>query len=51
MGVQRKTRRFVKVKRIIGQRDARLKKNIEKAEIKEKQKKSKGDEIVREMYV
>lgn len=28
MGVQKKTRKFATVKRVIGQRDARLKKNI-----------------------
>ena len=37
------------VKRIIGQRDARLKKNQDKAVV-EAQKKSKGDGVVREMY-
>jgi hypothetical protein len=38
------------VKRIIGQRDARLKKNQDKGETENK-KKSDGNEIVREMYV
>ena len=49
MGVQRKTRRF-QIKRIIGQRDARLKKNQDKGEEVGK-KKAKGDEVIREMYV
>lgn len=49
MGVQKKTRKFAKVKRIIGQRDARLKQNQQKAELEAK--KAKKDEIVREMYV
>ncbi|MCJ1395494.1 hypothetical protein MMC18_008380 [Xylographa bjoerkii] len=38
------------VKRVIGQRDARLKKNQAKGEIESKRK-AKGDEVVREMYV
>lgn len=50
MGVQKKTRKFAQVKRIIGQRDARLKKNQEKAEM-EAQRKAKGDEVIREVYV
>ena len=51
MGVQKKTRKFATVKRVIGQRDARLKKNIVKNETeqKEKQKKDKGGELIREM--
>jgi hypothetical protein len=49
MGLQKKTRRFTQVKRIIGQRDARLKKNQEKGEIEAK-KKAKGDEVIREVY-
>lgn len=48
MGVQKKTRKFAQVKRIIGQRDAKLKKNQDKGEIEGK-KKAQGDEIVREM--
>lgn len=48
MGVQKKTRKFATVKRIIGQRDARLKKNQGKAEIESK--KQKEDEIIREVY-
>ncbi|KAL9629685.1 MAG: hypothetical protein Q9164_006770 [Protoblastenia rupestris] len=47
MGVQKKTRKFAQVKRTIGQRDARLKKNQLKAEIASK--KPKGDEVVREV--
>lgn len=48
MGVQKKTRKFAQVKRIIGQRDARLKKNQLKGE-EESQKKAKGDDVIREM--
>ncbi|KAI9808235.1 MAG: rRNA-processing protein fcf1 [Sarcosagium campestre] len=48
MGVQKKTRKFAQVKRIIGQRDARLKKNQDKGEVGGK-KKAKGDDIVREI--
>ena len=33
MGVAKKTRKFAQTKRIIGQRDARLKKNQVKAEL------------------
>ncbi|KAL9123938.1 MAG: hypothetical protein Q9217_006684 [Psora testacea] len=47
MGTQKKTRKFAQVKRTIGQRDARLKKNQLKAELT--RKKPKGDEIVREI--
>ena len=46
MGVQKKTRKFATVKRIIGQRDARLKKNQEKAETEGKKK---DDEVIREV--
>jgi U3 small nucleolar RNA-associated protein 24 len=38
MGVQKKTRKFATVKRVIGQRDARLKKNILKNEGESKKK-------------
>lgn len=48
MGVQKRTRKFATVKRIIGQRDARLKKNQLKGET-EARKKVKGDEVVREI--
>ncbi|KAI9717523.1 MAG: rRNA-processing protein fcf1 [Candelaria pacifica] len=48
MGVQKRTRKFAQVKRLIGQRDSRLKKNQLKGEIEGK-KKAKGDEIVREI--
>ena len=53
MGVQKRTRKFAQVKRVIGQRDARLKKNIVKneAEQKEKQKKDRSGDLIREMYV
>jgi hypothetical protein len=49
MGVQKRTRKFATVKRIIGQRDARLKKNILKNEEQNKKKGSKGDELIREV--
>ncbi|KAL8718656.1 MAG: hypothetical protein Q9225_004232 [Loekoesia sp. 1 TL-2023] len=44
----KKTRKFAAVKRMIGQRDARLKKNQNKGEVEGKRK-SKGDEVVREI--
>lgn len=47
-GIQKKTRKFATVKRIIGQRDARLKKNQLKGEVEAKKK---GDDVVREMCV
>lgn len=47
MGVQKKTRKFATVKRIIGQKDARLKKNQQKAEIESKKKRD--DEVIREV--
>ncbi|KAM0802524.1 Fcf1-domain-containing protein [Usnea florida] len=47
MGVQKKTRKFAQVKRIIGQRDARLKKNQDKAVVQSKRKSK--DELVREI--
>lgn len=47
MGVQKKTRKFATVKRIIGQRDARLKKNQDKGEIEAKKKKD--DDVIREV--
>lgn len=47
MGVNKRTRKFVQVKRIIGQRDARLKKNKDKAVIEGKRKSK--DELVREI--
>lgn len=49
MGIQKKTRKFAQVKRVIGQRDARLKKNQQKAETVAK-KKAKSEEIVRHVY-
>ncbi|KAL9121190.1 MAG: hypothetical protein Q9187_002251 [Circinaria calcarea] len=48
MGVQKKTRKFAQVKRIIGQRDSRLKKNQPKGELEGKRK-AKGDEVIREI--
>lgn len=48
MGVQKKTRKFATVKRIIGQRDARLKKNQDKGEDEAKKN---DDEVIREVYV
>ena len=47
MGVAKRTRKFAKAKRIIGQKDARLKKNQQKAELDAA--KPKKDDIVREM--
>ncbi|KAI1438243.1 Fcf1-domain-containing protein [Xylaria sp. CBS 124048] len=53
MGVAKKTRKFATVKRIIGQRDARLKKNAGKADAQNPQKaKTAGpssDQVVREI--
>ena len=50
MGVAKRTRKFAEVRRIIGQRDARLKKNQEKQELENKKKKeSASGEVVREM--
>ncbi|KAI0977336.1 Fcf1-domain-containing protein [Xylaria venustula] len=53
MGVAKKTRKFATVKRIIGQRDARLKKNAGKADEKNPQKAKTGgpsnDQVVREI--
>lgn len=49
MGVQKKTRKFATVKRVIGQRDARLKKNILKNE-GEPQKKEE-EQLVRNVQV
>lgn len=43
------TQNFIQVKRIIGQKDARLKKNQDKAVIESKRKSK--DELVREMFV
>ncbi|KAL3418218.1 duf652 domain-containing protein [Phlyctema vagabunda] len=48
MGVAKKTRKFGAVKRIIGQQDARLKKNQNKGE-EEGKKKAAGDVVVREI--
>ena len=48
MGVQKKTRKFAQVKRVIGQRDARLKKNQDKGAIESKKK---DEDVVREVYV
>ena len=47
MGVQKKTRKFGQVKRIIGQRDARLKKNQKKGEVESNKKKD--DDVIREV--
>lgn len=49
MGVQKKTRKFGAVKRVISQRDDRLKKNILKAASEDKKKKDNGSEIVRDV--
>ena len=48
MGVQKRTRKFAQVKRIIGQRDSRLKKNQLAQDATDKNKK---DEVIREVYV
>lgn len=48
MGVAKKTRKFAAMKRVIGQRDARLKKNQMKGSEVEAKKKAK-DEPVRQM--
>lgn len=48
MGVQKKTRKFAQVKRVIGQRDARLKKNEVKGDDKPKKP---AEEVVRDMCV
>lgn len=47
MGVNKKTRKFAQVKRIIGQRDSRLKKNQETQKTQEPKKK-KDDDVIRE---
>jgi hypothetical protein len=49
MGVQKKTRKFAQVKRVIGQRDARLKKNQVTGE--SDQPKKPAEEVVRDMCV
>ncbi|KYK58709.1 hypothetical protein DCS_05726 [Drechmeria coniospora] len=51
MGVAKKTRKFGQVKRVIGQRDGRLKVNKEKAELeaKNKAKKTVNGELIREL--
>lgn len=50
MGVQKKVRKFAAVKRVIGQRDARLKKNIVAEEKKQaEKKKGSGNELIREI--
>ncbi|KAF2474603.1 rRNA-processing protein-like protein FCF1 [Lindgomyces ingoldianus] len=48
MGVAKRTRKFAQMKRVIGQRDARLQKNQLKGEV-EAQKKAATDEPVREI--
>ncbi|KAG8525374.1 uncharacterized protein KY384_009018 [Bacidia gigantensis] len=47
MGTAKKTRKFAQTKRVIGQRDARLKKNQEKNDLLQASKKAKDDGIVR----
>lgn len=49
MGVHKKTRKF-QIKKIIGQRDARLKKNQDAGK-SEEQKNKKSDDVIREAYV
>jgi len=48
MGVAKRTRKFAQVKRVIGQRDARLKKNQLKGE-EEAKKQKKENEVIREI--
>ena len=47
MGAQKKTRKFAQVKRIIGQRDARLKKNQDTGKPADSKKKT--DDVIREV--
>ena len=47
MGVAKRTRKYAKVKRVIGQKDARLKKNQQRAELEAA--KPKKDDLVRVM--
>ncbi|CZR69167.1 probable FCF1 Essential nucleolar protein that is a component of the SSU (small subunit) processome involved in the pre-rRNA processing steps of 40S ribosomal subunit biogenesis [Phialocephala subalpina] len=49
MGVAKRTRKFGAVKRLIGQNDARLKQNINKAEEEAKKKEKEGNQVVREV--
>lgn len=50
MGVAKKTRKFAAVKRVIGQQDARLKKNQEKQDaVRESRSKAPGNELIREI--
>ncbi|KAF4309667.1 rRNA-processing protein fcf1 [Botryosphaeria dothidea] len=49
MGVQKRTRKFAQVKRIIGQRDARLKKNQIAADAEQAKGKAKTGDVVREV--
>ncbi|KAK6428958.1 rRNA-processing protein fcf1 [Oleoguttula sp. CCFEE 5521] len=49
MGVAKKVRKFATVKRVIGQRDARLKKNQETAADAQQKKKKTGDGMIREI--
>ncbi|KAK4889558.1 rRNA-processing protein fcf1 [Elasticomyces elasticus] len=51
MGVQKKTRKFATTKRVIGQKDARLKKNIVAEAAKQREEKTKGDGVVREVIL
>ena len=46
MGTQKKTRKFASVKRIIGQRDARLKKNQDQQALVPKKKE---EDVIREV--
>lgn len=48
MGVQKRTRKFAQVKRVIGQRDARLQKNKMTGADQQPKKK---DDLIREVYV
>jgi hypothetical protein len=47
MGRAKTTRKFAQVKRLMSQRDSRLKKNVDAN--KDAQKKPEGDQVIREM--
>lgn len=51
MAIQKRTRKFATTKRIISQRDDRLKKNKPEAKEASQKKSDKSKELVRDMYV
>ncbi|KAI9714526.1 MAG: hypothetical protein M1820_000487 [Bogoriella megaspora] len=51
MGIAKKTRKYAQTKRMITNRDSRLKKNQAKEALEVSKKKSKSDDVVREMQV